>query len=51
MIFENIMSKKLGDILYDETEFLNLGADYKEPEDATVTNYAGKAALHIIDLK
>ena len=51
MIFENIMSKKLGDILYDETEFLNLGADYKEPEDATVTNYAGKAELHIIDLK
>ena len=51
MIFENIMSKKLGDILYDETEFLNLGADYKNPEDETITNYAGKAEIHIIDLK
>jgi len=27
-IFENIMSKKLGDIDYTEEEFLNLGADY-----------------------
>ncbi|MBO5348473.1 MAG: helicase-exonuclease AddAB subunit AddA [Clostridia bacterium] len=51
MIFENIMSKKLGDILYDETEFLNLGADYKEPKNSNITNYAGKAELHIIDLK
>ena len=51
IIFENIMSKKLGDILYDETEFLNLGADYKNPEDSSITNFAGKTELHIIDLK
>ena len=50
MIFENIMSKSLGDILYDETEFLNLGADYKNPETDLI-NYAGKTELNIIDLK
>ena len=50
MIFENIMSKQLGDILYDETEFLNLGADYKNPS-TDITNFAGKAELNIIDLK
>jgi len=30
IIFENIMSKKLGDINYTEEEFLNLGASYPE---------------------
>jgi len=30
IIFENIMSKKLGDIDYTEEEFLNLGATYPE---------------------
>ena len=50
MIFENIMSKQLGDILYDEAEFLNLGADYKNPS-TDITNFAGKAELNIIDLK
>lgn len=29
-LFENIMSKKLGDIQYNEEEFLNLGANYPE---------------------
>lgn len=33
MIFEDIMSKKLGDITYDQTEFLNLGASYKNPDE------------------
>lgn len=28
LLFENIMSKKLGDIEYDQEEFLNLGANY-----------------------
>ena len=49
MIFENIMSKKLGDIQYNTTEFLNLGADYKNPEGNI--DFAGKTELHIIDLK
>ena len=51
MIFEDIMSKELGDIKYDTTEFLNLGADYKDPEDSDIKNYAGKTDLCIIDLK
>ena len=32
LIFENIMSTNLGDICYDENEFLNYGANYPEPE-------------------
>ncbi|MBQ3408713.1 MAG: helicase-exonuclease AddAB subunit AddA [Clostridia bacterium] len=51
IIFENIMSNKLGDIEYNENEFLNLGADYKAPEDTKIKNYAGKTELHVIDLK
>ena len=35
MIFEDIMSKSLGDIKYDESEFLNLGADYKNPDSVS----------------
>ena len=50
IIFENIMSNKLGDIDYNENEFLNLGADYKNPEES-VKNYAGKTEIHVIDLK
>lgn len=34
LIFENIMSNKLGDICYDENEFLNYGANYPEYEEA-----------------
>ncbi len=30
ILFENIMSKKLGDIEYNEEEFLNLGANYPQ---------------------
>ena len=64
LIFENIMSYKLGDICYDENEFLNYGANYPEFEgkdDNEVNNiqeksneaknYAGIAELNIIDLK
>ena len=51
VIFENIMSEKLGDIEYNENEFLNLGAEYKTPEDENIKNYAGKTELHVIDLK
>lgn len=45
-IFENIMSKKLGDIDYNENEFLNLGAEFEQIE-----NGLGIAELDIIDLK
>lgn len=44
IIFDSIMSKDLGDIDYNEGEYLNLGADYSEGENL-------KAELHIIDLK
>ena len=49
-IFENIMSKKLGDIEYNENEFLKQDKDYEKPENKDI-NYAGKAELHIIDMK
>lgn len=45
-IFENIMSKKLGDIDYNKNEFLNLGAEFENIE-----NSLGIAELDIIDLK
>ena len=43
------MSKKLGDIDYNNQEFLNLGANYEEPKGGT--NYAGKTELVVINLK
>ncbi len=46
-VFKNIMSRKLGDIEYNETEFLNLGADF----DETKKDILGKAELNIIELK
>lgn len=49
LVFENIMSNKLGDVEYNETEYLNYGANYPEPERKI--DYAGVAELHIIDLK
>ena len=49
LIFENIMKKDIGGIEYTKEEFLNLGADYKKPEEEI--NYAGNPELHIIDLK
>ena len=45
MIFQNIMSENLGDIEYNEQEYLNLGADYKE------INQDLKTEINIIDLK
>ena len=30
LIFENIMGEKLGEIDYNEEEYLNLGAEYEE---------------------
>lgn len=49
LIFSNIMSKSLGDMEYNEEEYLNLGADYPKPLQDSY--YAGKTELHIIDLK
>ncbi|MBP3463922.1 MAG: helicase-exonuclease AddAB subunit AddA [Clostridia bacterium] len=49
LIFEDIMSKEFGEIAYDESEYLNLGANYEEPEKEC--EFAGKAELDIIDLK
>ena len=46
MIFKNIMSKDLGDINYDETEYLNLGANYEEIEEQNLDT-----ELDIINLK
>ena len=48
-IFETIMSKDLGDISYNEEEYLNLGADY--PDLETLLPSATKASVHVIDLK
>ena len=50
LIFENIMSEKLGDICYNENEYLNYGANYPEPEGVP-GEYAGIAELNIIDIK
>ena len=49
LVFENIMSKKLGDVEYNEEEYLNFGADYPKPEENI--EYSGIAELNIIDLK
>ena len=49
LVFENIMSKKLGDVEYNEEEYLNFGADYPKPEENI--GYSGIAELNIIDLK
>lgn len=49
LIFKNIMSKELGDIDYNNDEFLNLGANYpKESENKSFLDK--KSELHIIDL-
>ena len=49
IVFKNIMSEKVGEIEYNEQEYLNYSAGYKEPEESM--NYAGKTEIHIIDLK
>lgn len=48
-IFETIMSKDLGDITYNEEEYLNLGADYPKLEVSLPS--AGKTSINVIDLK
>lgn len=46
IVFQTIMSKELGDIDYNEEEYLNLGANY-----GTVENGLKNAEIHIIDLE
>ena len=48
IVFSNIMSKKLGDIDYNENEYLNCSANYEKPEENK--KIAGKVELDIIDL-
>ena len=45
-IFQNIMSKQLGEMDYTKEEFLNYGASYPEEGKEMI---AGKAQLYIID--
>ena len=50
IIFENIMSSSLGDIEYDEQEYLNRGAYYPEIEtNQSIQNL--KTEINIIDVK
>ena len=42
-VFQQIMSEKLGDVEYNEEEYLNLGANYQEENDRL-------PELHILDL-
>lgn len=42
-VFQQIMSEKLGDVEYNEEEYLNLGADYQKENDRL-------PELHILDL-
>ncbi|MCI9177164.1 MAG: helicase-exonuclease AddAB subunit AddA [Clostridia bacterium] len=53
LVFEAIMSKELGDIIYNENEYLNYGANYPEPVQELESNkdYAGIAQMLILDLK
>ena len=48
IVFENIMSRELGDINYTKEEFLRQDKDYDEPKEEV--NHAGKSELHIIDM-
>lgn len=47
-IFRQIMSSMVGELDYTETEYLNPGALYKEPEEACITG--GPIELHLIDV-
>ena len=49
LVFDTIMTKKLGDIEYNEKEYLRQDKDYEAPKE-NIKNYAGKTELHIIDL-
>ena len=42
LVFDNIMTKEIGDILYDKDEYLNMGANYEPPENIKSV-YASKS--------
>ena len=44
------MSKDLGDVDYNEDEYLNLGATYEEPQLENI-DFAGKTEINIINLE
>ena len=49
LVFDTIMTRELGDVLYNETEYLNLGADFpKQEKEETIDR---RTQIHIIDLK
>ena len=50
VIFQEIMSKDLGDVDYNEDEYLNLGATYEEPQLENI-DFAGKTEINIINLE
>ena len=50
IIFQEIMSKDLGDVDYNEDEYLNLGATYEEPQLENI-DFAGKTEINIINLE
>lgn len=48
-VFESIMTKELGDVEYNEEEYLNFGADYPDTEYKIEKN--GKVEIDLINLK
>ena len=48
IVFQNIMSRNFGEIEYNESEYLNLGVDFKEP--ANQIQHAGNTEIDIINL-
>jgi ATP-dependent helicase/nuclease subunit A len=51
IIFENIMSKSLGDLDYTEEEYLNLGASYPEAENSYSEQKNATTEMLLIDMK
>lgn len=49
LIFQNIMSKELGNVEYNEKEYLNLGANYEKIENENLEDR--KIEIDIIDIK
>lgn len=50
IIFQEIMSKDLGDVDYNEDEYLNLGANYEAPKLENI-DFAGKTEINVINLE
>ncbi len=50
IIFQEIMRKDLGDVDYNEDEYLNLGANYEKPQLENI-DFAGKTEINIINLE